>query len=83
MRELSSKHFTASSRISFPFLGADRVLSEDAAGEGHDHLAALEEAGCRFAVSDLTRRECMVPRLWPERQRDSIEFDLQRSRFLD
>ena len=25
------------------------------------HLAALEQAGCRFAISELTRSECMVP----------------------
>jgi len=26
-----------------------------------DHLAALEQAGHRFAISDLTRTECLVP----------------------
>jgi predicted nucleic acid-binding protein len=26
-----------------------------------DHLSALEQAGHRFAISDLTRTECLVP----------------------
>ena len=30
-----------------------------------DHLAALEGAGHRFAISELTRTECLVPVLGP------------------
>jgi predicted nucleic acid-binding protein len=30
-----------------------------------DHLAALEQAGHRFAISELTRTECLVPVLGP------------------
>jgi len=30
-----------------------------------NHLAALEQAGHRFAISDLTRTECLVPVLGP------------------
>jgi len=30
-----------------------------------DHLDALEQAGHRFAISDLTRTECLVPVLGP------------------
>src|SRR5712692_7299216 len=29
------------------------------------HLAALEQAGHRFAISDLTRAECLVPVFGP------------------
>lgn len=40
-----------------------------------DHLAALERAGHRFAVSDLTRTECLVPVFGPgEGQRLSDFF---------
>jgi len=30
-----------------------------------NHLAALEQAGRRFAISDLTRTECLVPVFGP------------------
>ena len=30
-----------------------------------DHLAALEQAGHRFAISELTRTECLVPVFGP------------------
>ena len=30
-----------------------------------NHLAALEQAGHRFAISELTRTECLVPILGP------------------
>jgi len=30
-----------------------------------NHLAALEQAGRRFAISDLTRTECLVPTFGP------------------
>jgi predicted nucleic acid-binding protein len=42
-----------------------------------DHLAALEQAGHRFAISELTRTECLVPVLGPgggERLSDFFRF---------
>jgi hypothetical protein len=40
-----------------------------------NHLAALEQAGHRFSVSDLTRTECLVPVFGPgEGQRLSDFF---------
>lgn len=42
-----------------------------------NHLDALEQAGHRFAISDLTRTECMVPILRPgagQRLSDMFRF---------
>lgn len=39
-----------------------------------DHLDALEQAGHRFAISELTRTECLVPVFGPGGQRLSDFF---------
>ncbi|MEX0702029.1 MAG: PIN domain-containing protein [Planctomycetales bacterium] len=42
-----------------------------------DHLAHLEQAGHRFAISELTRTECLVPLMGPgagERLSDFFRF---------
>ncbi|MBA4064941.1 MAG: hypothetical protein C0501_14755 [Isosphaera sp.] len=47
-----------------------------------NHIGALERAGHRFAVSDLTRTECLVPVLGPgagQRRRTSSASSTART----
>ena len=49
-----------------------------------DHLNALEQAGHRFAISELTRTECLVPVFGPgggQRMSDFFRHESKLSQF--